>query len=326
MERLSRKKKSKWKKGLIITGVIISVCFVSFVGYGFYLYHSVKEAANSVYKPLGKEKEQQPALKDREKEGKVAKAQSSDEQYPTSINILLLGVDERSGDKGRSDTMIVATLNKEKGSMMMTSIPRDTRVKIDGRSGYSKINAAYAYGNEALAVKTVEDYLNIDISYYVKVNMEGLSSLVDAVGGVTVNNTLDWTDDTIHFHFKKGTLSLNGKQALSYARERHRDPQGDFGRNDRQRQVIEGILNKGKSFTAVTNMQDILNALGNNVQTNLTFDDMKTLVTDYRQCRTNVTNYEVNGTPKMIDGVSFVLVDDKEFQHVHELIANAMAY
>lgn len=137
------------------------------------------------------------------------------------INILLLGVDEREGDKGRSDTMIVATLNPKTDSMLMTSIPRDTRVELPGRSGYSKINAAYAYGDESLSVKTVEKYLDIDISYYAKVNMEGLSDLVDVVGGVTVNNDIDWTHGG--YHYKKGILHLDGKHALAYVRMRHQD-------------------------------------------------------------------------------------------------------
>lgn len=84
---------------------------------------------------------------------------------PNAFNILLLGVDERPGDKVRSDTLLVATLNPNTKSMMLTSIPRDTRVHITGRSGYSKINAAYAYGNEALAVSTVENYLNIEYEW-----------------------------------------------------------------------------------------------------------------------------------------------------------------
>ena len=134
-------KNRKLKSTLLIIGIILGVFFVSIIGYGFYLYHSVKETANEVYKPLGKEKMKAVPLEDRGKNDNVAKAKSMENQYPTSINVLLLGVDERVGDKGRSDTMIVATLNKEKSTMMMMSIPRDTRVQINGHFGYSKINA-----------------------------------------------------------------------------------------------------------------------------------------------------------------------------------------
>jgi polyisoprenyl-teichoic acid--peptidoglycan teichoic acid transferase len=171
-----------------VTGIILGLFVVSIGGYGLYLYHSVVKTANQVYKPLGNSKSDplaDPAS------GSISNKSTSDGSNfimsPNAINILLLGVDERKGDKGRSDTMIVASLNADKNSMMLTSIPRDTRVHLAGRTGYSKINAAYAYGNETLAVSTVEHYLNIPIAYYVKVNMEGLSSLVDAVGGVSVN-------------------------------------------------------------------------------------------------------------------------------------------
>jgi polyisoprenyl-teichoic acid--peptidoglycan teichoic acid transferase len=294
------KPKSKAKKTLSIIGIILGVIILAGGGYAYYLYHSVSETANKMYSPLkGKNSKDLPLNK---------------ESTAPSINVLLLGVDERSGDKGRSDTLIVASLNPTTHSMLMTSIPRDTRVEIPGRSGYSKINAAYAYGNEELAVKTVEKYLNIDIPYYVKVNMEGLSSLVDAVGGVTVNNDISWTG------FPKGTLQLDGKKALVYARMRHEDPRGDFGRNLRQRQVISSVMDKGKSLSSVTNMEKILNAVGSNVATNLSFDDMKRLVSDYESCRENITDYETKGTPKYIDKVSWVLVTDQEFRNVHDKI------
>jgi polyisoprenyl-teichoic acid--peptidoglycan teichoic acid transferase len=314
---------SKMRILFIILGLIIGMCFLSIVGYGFYLYHSVSRTAEQVYKPLGTEKKDPlslPAAKT--SSSKSGSNSSSSAVSPNAINILLLGVDERTGDKGRSDTLMVATLNANTNSMMLTSIPRDTRVNITGHSGYSKINAAYAYGDETLAVSTVERYLNLPISYYIKVNMEGLSSLVNAVGGVTVTNDIDWTSG--NFHYKKGTLHLNGAEALGYTRMRHEDPQGDFGRNGRQRQVIQAVLDKSKSLATVSKINGILEAVGSNVTTNLTLNDMEKLATRFRQCRSNTTNYEVKGTPKYIGGVSWVLVTKQEFQNVHNMIMNKL--
>ncbi|GGE30560.1 transcriptional regulator LytR [Pullulanibacillus camelliae] len=301
------------KKLFIILGTVIGLLFLAVGAGGFYFYHAVKHTAQEVYKPLKTKKNKALPLE------KEAGSSSTDSK---AINVLLLGVDERPGDKGRSDTMIVATLNPQKQSLEMVSIPRDTRVHIAGRAGYSKINAAYAYGDEALAVETVEDYLNIHLDYYLKMNMEGLESLVNAVGGVTVNNAQSWTANGFNYH--KGELHLNGKEALGYTRMRHDDPQGDFGRNSRQRQVIEAIIGKGKQVHTLTTIQSILHAVGRNVQTNLTFTDMKTLAMKYRQCSQNMTNYEVKGTPKSIDGISWVLVSKQERQHVHDLIEGAM--
>ncbi|WEG11493.1 LCP family protein [Pullulanibacillus sp. KACC 23026] len=318
--------KSKRQKIFLIIGVVIGVFLLSIAGYGFYLYHSVSSTAAHVYKPLDGvtsdplSKLSSSKLSSKKNLTKVAA--SSNGIAPNAINILLLGVDERAGDKGRSDTMIVASLNPEKKSMMLTSIPRDTRVKIAGHSGYSKINAAYSYGNESLAVQTVEKYLNIPISYYIKVNMEGLSSLVNAFGGVTVKNDLDFTQN--NFHYKIGTLHLTGAEALAYSRMRYDDPQGDFGRNERQREVIESLLDEGKSITTVPKINKLLGVVGNNVKTNLTLNDMKKLATNYRQCRQSITNYEVQGTPKYLDGVSWVLVSNSEFNHVHQMILNSL--
>lgn len=326
-------KKFKIKKILLITGIVIGVFFMVIVGYGYYLYHSVEQTANEVYHPLKKDQSNLNSIPAAQS-GKKQKSHQSKKTIVTtqnplkshknsSINILLLGVDQRPGDKGRSDTMIVATLNPKKHSLMMTSIPRDTRIHLSGRSGYSKINAAYAYGSESLAVQTVEQYLNIHIPYYVETNMQGLSDLVNAVGGVTVHNNLAWYNGTLNFDFKKGTLNLNGKEALAYSRMRHQDPRGDFGRNQRQRQVIQAVVDKGKSLTGVTHIKNVLNAVGSNVQTNLTFSDMKDLAMNYRQCRQNISNYEVKGTPKYIGGISWVLVSNQEVQHVHSMIQSA---
>lgn len=325
-------KKSKLKKVLLITGIVLGVFVVAILGYGYYLYSSVQQTAKEVYHPLKKDKSNNTSSSSAndQKAGKTSKATKVvadplKSKKSNAINILLLGVDQRPGDHGRSDTMIVATLNPKKHSLMMTSIPRDTRIHLSGHGAYSKINAAYAYGNESLAVQTVENYLNINIPFYVKINMQGLSDLVNAVGGVTVHNSLDWYNGTIHFHYKKGTLHLNGKEALAYSRMRHQDPRGDFGRNQRQRQVIQAVIDKGKSLTGVTHINSVLNTVGNNVQTNLTFSDMKDLAMKYRQCRQNIANYEVKGTPKYIGGISWVLVSKQERQHVHGMIEAALS-
>ncbi len=161
-----------------------------------------------------------------------------------------MGVDERPGDKGRSDALMVMSLDPNHDKMQIVSIPRDTRTTIVGRGSESKINAAYAYGGPDMAINTVENFLDIDLDYYVKVNMEGLSQMVDAVGGVTVNNDRDWYDEGYYkkgYHYKKGEIHLDGPKALGYVRMRHLDNRGDFGRNKRQRQVIQAVLDKGSS-------------------------------------------------------------------------------
>lgn len=306
-QRKKIKNKSKKKRFLKILGIVILLLVLAGGGYAYYVYNAVKNTANKMhldFKPTS---------------GNRADLASGD----TPINVLLLGVDERPGDRGRSDTIIVATLNPKTNSMLMTSIPRDTRTEIVGYGETSKINSAYAHGGVSMATKTVEKMLDIKIDYVAKINMQGLSDLVDAVGGITVNNKLDWYDEGFYkkgYHYKKGEIQLNGPQALGYARMRHQDSRGDFGRNERQRQVITAILNKGKSLTSVAHMQAILDAVGSNVKTNLTFDEMKSIATNYRQCRDHIYDYEAYGTTSTINGASYVLVSQDERNKIHTMI------
>lgn len=302
-----RRKQSKPKRILKILSVILLLFALAGGAYAFYAYNALKDTAGKMHFNL------LPTS------GK--KTDISNGGKP--INVLLLGVDERPNDRGRSDSMIVATLNPKTKSMLMTSIPRDTRTEIVGYGSKGKINSAYAHGGDEMAMKTVENFLNIKIDYIVQINMEGLVDLVNAVGGITVDNPLDWHDEGYYrkgYHYRKGKIQLDGAQALGYSRMRHLDPKGDIGRNLRQRQVITAIVDKGKSLTSVTHMQDILNAVGNNVKTNLTFDDMKSMATGYRQCRNHIYNYEVNGDPEMINGGSYIVVSEQERQKIHDMI------
>ena len=170
--------------------------------------------------------------------------------------------------KAAIDSIIIMTVNPQKKSMDMLSIPRDTRVEIVGKGIDDKINHAYAFGGVEMSMNTVEKFLDIPIDYYVQMNMDGFKDIVDSVGGVTVNNDLDFNHDG--HHFAKGELSLKGAEALSYARMRYDDSRGDFGRQMRQRQVIQGVINKGANISALWKYDDMLKALSNNVETNLT--------------------------------------------------------
>lgn len=292
------------KKQILITlGSIIGIIVIAVVGYAYYLYSSVKETATQIHETV---KLDTPHPK------------PDISQSPKPLSILLMGVDERPGDKGRSDTLIAMTLNPKKKTMQLVSIPRDTRTEIIGRGTTDKINAAYAYGGPKMAIETVENFTGVKMDYYIRVNMEALSALVDAIGGVTVQNDLDWTYSG--FHYTKGELNLNGKEALGYVRMRHQDPNGDFGRNNRQRQVIMAVLNKAASVSTVTHFNQILTALGTNVTTDLTFDDMMNIQKNYSDCRANITQYEVKGKGEMIGGIYYLNVPDEEKANVSNML------
>lgn len=208
------------------------------------------------------------------------------------FSVLLLGVDERVDDSGRSDTIIVATVNPDKDSVKLVSIPRDTLVTIPGH-GKDKVNAAYAYGGVNLAVQTVEDYLDIPINYYTKINMEGMIDLVDAVGGIHVDNKYAFELDGVTL--ATGTQDLDGTQALQYARMRKQDPAGDFGRQERQKEVITKIAKKALGIQSVTNFNKIFNAVGKNVETNFSGSEIWELLKGYSSVASHIENLKLEG-------------------------------
>lgn len=235
------------------------------------------------------------------------------------LNILLLGVDQRSGDKGRSDALMILSLDPKKDTMQLVSIPRDTRTTIVGKGIEDKINHAYAFGGTEMSVATVENFLGIDLDYYVRMNMEGLQELVDELGTITVDNEIEWQDGK--YNFTKGPIEMDGQQTMAFVRMRKQDPSGDFGRTKRQRQVIEGIVNRGATVGSVPKINSTIDILGNNMATNMDFDDMKKLLTGYKDTRKNVVSYMMEGTGTKIDGVYYMVVSDEEVQKVHGMIS-----
>ncbi|MGG0888369.1 LytR family transcriptional regulator [Cytobacillus horneckiae] len=302
MSRHNRKKKGKWLK---ITGIVVLLLFLGAGIYAFTVYKSLTNAVETMHQPINREKsekrQEQIALKNKE-----------------PFSVLMLGVDEREGDKGRSDTMIVLTVNPNEKSIKMVSIPRDTRTEIIGRGVQDKINHAYAFGNEEMSMATVENFLDIPLDYYIKVNMEGFKDIVDAVGGITVNSSLEFSQNK--HQFVKGQNSLDGDAALAYIRMRKEDPNGDFGRQDRQRQVIQGIIKKGVSFNSLTNFDDIFAALGQNVRTNLSYKEMVDIQKNYRDAAGNIEQMTISGSGQTINNVWYLVVDESEQVRIQNLL------
>ncbi len=288
-----RKRKLKIKNTvLFVLALLITVG--GLVSYG--VYRNVAKSISNMYEPLHRDSEQK-------------KAAPHD-----PISILLLGIDERPGDNGRPDSMIVMTVNPETKKATMTSIPRDTRVFIRSKNTFSKMNSAYTYGGIEGTVQTVEQFLDIPINYYIKVNMDGFKDIVDAVGGVTVNNRIDFTLEGVHL--SKGKLHLDGKTALTYARMRKDDPRGDFGRQQRQREIINQIIHEGAQLKSLTNYQEILTALEKNIKTNLTLDKMIDIQSSYKEAAKDIKQFEIEGEDKKIDGLWFHVVTDEKRKEI----------
>ncbi len=210
--------------------------------------------------------------------------------------------------------MIVMTINPETKKTTMTSIPRDTRVFIKSKNKFSKMNSAYTYGGIEGTVETVEQFLNIPINYYIKINMDGFKDIVDAIGGITVDNRIDFTLEGVHL--SKGKQHLNGKTALTYARMRKDDPRGDFGRQERQREIINEIIHEGAQLKSLTNYQGILTALEKNIKTNLTLDKMIDIQHSYKEAAKDIKQIEIEGEDKKVDGLWYHLVTDEKRKEI----------
>ncbi|WP_283153403.1 LytR family transcriptional regulator [Guptibacillus hwajinpoensis] len=289
------------KKFLIIVGVILGVLVLAGGGYAYYLYDSVKDTASDMHEPISRETS-------------TLRADKVETKEKDPISILLMGVDERENDQGRSDTMIMITVNPNDNSMIMFNIPRDTRTEIIGRGTVEKMNHAYAYGGVEMAMDTVENFLDVPIDYYFKVNMEAFEDVVSALNGVTVDNPFAF--DYGGYTFPKGEVSLNADEALAFSRMRYEDPKGDLGRNDRQREIIKAIIDKGANVGSINKIDDLLEAVGSNVKTNMTFKEMNDIFKNYKGARNNMETFEIDGSGEMIDGLWYYIVSDQEKQSI----------
>ncbi|MBC1253041.1 hypothetical protein HB765_10550 [Listeria welshimeri] len=270
-----------------------------------YAYWKTSNTFDKMYKPLDNSNES---------------AVSLDGTVPFSV--LILGVDERENDRGRSDTLIVATINGEKNQAQMLSIPRDTQAEIVGHNTTEKINAAYAYGGVNMAQDTTTKFLNdIPFNYYIKINMEGFKDLVNSVGGIKVYNRTEGISYN-NKEFKKGELHLNGEEALQYVRIRKTDPNGDFGRQKRQQDAIIAVSKKLLSTETVFSLNEILDSAGNNIETDFTMTDITKIAKNYGTAVNNVTNIKMNGKGgKLNDGLWYYVVNKQERAKVHSELA-----
>ena len=250
-------------------------------------------------------------------------------QQTKPITILLMGVDTGSKERketweGNSDTMILVTVNPKTKKTTMTSLERDLLTDIEG-SGEAKLNSAYAEGGADLAISTIQKVLDIDIDYYALINMQGMIDLVDAVGGIEVTNHFDFpisiAENEPEFQAKvePGTHKINGEQALVYSRMRYDDPDGDYGRQKRQREVIQKVVAKLLKMDSIGSYKKILSAVSSNVQTSIDLGDTNTLrsLMGYSDALKNIKSYQLAGSDAMINGGSYQVASTEDILKVH---------
>lgn len=240
--------------------------------------------------------------------------------------MVIMGVDNREGEtRARSDTLIVAYVDPPRNAVTLISIPRDTRVKIPDH-GRNKINAANALGGPSLVIETVKELTGLPISHYLQVDFMGFKDIVDALGGITVDvpqkiqdpkaGNYDYTAYTIY----AGEQKLNGAQALTFVRSRQ-FPEGDLQRIRNQQIFIRALLKETLRVANALKLPKIVNAVANNVTTDMSVTQLLSLANDMRDMpEGGLEAVTMPGVPETIGGVSYVIADDDAFAAMVERV------
>lgn len=285
-ERVMEQKNKRKKSTFAIIGILLSVLAVASASYYWFSGGNLE--------------------KDKEK-GSIVSPQNK-------INIMVLGVDERADDVGRSDTLFVVTVDTNTKEVAMLSVPRDTRVKIPGK-GWDKINHAYAFGGHKLAQEAVEGLLGIKIDHHILINIAGFKKIIDAIGGVTIDVEKrmyynDPYDDNggLVIDLRKGVQHMDGDTAIQYVR--YRDEEGDIGRVERQQKFLKAVLNEVASPSVITKIPAIIKEISSVVKSDLSTSEMLNLAKILNDAsKKGLKTDMVPGKPAYIDDVSYWLPD-----------------
>ena len=246
---------------------------------------------------------------DKPTENKAARMASPDKTV-----VMLMGVDEREGDVGRSDTLMIATLDAKKHKAAILSVPRDTRVKIKGH-GFDKINAAYAYGGHRLTQSTIEDLLGVEMEHYVIINVNAFTKIIDAIGGIDINVEKrmyyedPWDDNGgLVINLYPGQQHMDGSTAITYVR--YRDEEGDIGRITRQQKFMKAVMDKLTSPSIIPRIPAIIGQVVDSINTDLSVKQMIEFMAALKEAQSNGLQTEMlPGKPVYIDGVSYWIPD-----------------
>lgn len=251
-------------------------------------------------------------------EERINKALAGETDNPNqsleTLNVLLMGLDGESknediqNQEARADTMMVVSINPKTNTTKVVSLPRDTYVFDSNVQDFVKLNATYIYGGPEGSVRAVEELLHIPIDFYVTVNMTGLESLVNAIGGVEVTPPLTFSyHDT---YFEEGVVRhVSGVEAMNYVRMRKEDPRGDFGRQDRQQEVIQSILTKLLAMDARDYVK-LVPFLIQHVRTNVNLTKGYALYYDYREAVKQLQRISLE------DGVEDIIYNNQYFAYL----------
>ena len=296
-----KKKKGKFKK-ILLTLITLTILLIG--SFTAYTYFNFKNSTNKGYKGVDYVSQVDPNFK--------------------KFSVLILGIDENDSraaegqtrENSRTDSMILASINKDKGRMDMISIPRDSLALIrtkedkinDNAYFYDKITHAHAFNGIEGTIDAVKNLFDTPINFYVLINFKAFEQTVNAFGGIDLYVPFDMDEQNANgemqtVKLKKGWHTLNGEQALAFCRSRYYD--SDIDRGQRQLQAIHALIDKAKSLNALTKINEVINIAGDNVEHNLKPEQISSAIQMFMGGNMQIVSHKIDGYDIMYNGVYY---------------------
>lgn len=309
----ARKRKGRWLQVVVV--IFMTLFFLAAIFIGYY-YWQVKKTAEQTFKEI-----------DRATVPSTRQIETLEEPF----SVLALGIEDYMDDVARTDVILFNIVNPKSKEVAMVTIPRDSYVFIESEGYQDKINHAYVFDGLEGTIKAIYNLLDIPIDYYVSTNFNGFTDMVDAVGGIDVNvpftfeakmiNPSEWKTYT------EGFAHLNGREALAYVRMRKTDPEGDFGRSKRQKEVIKAITDKAVSFDSLTRIDNMLQAVGNNVQMNIPYDKYLSFLNLGKDLiNSKIDSIQLQGNGEYIGDIWYYILDEANVEKVKEHLKEMLSH
>lgn len=315
-KRQSGKKKNRGKQAIIALVILLIAGAGAYIfrkplavmAFDLFLSGKVEQTLERSYSPLA---------------GEEAKPVEQ-EQQTEPFSALLLGVDQRSNEAARSDTMIYAVVRPEDAKVLLVSIPRDTYTEIVGKDKEDKINHAYAFGGEKMAKDTVENFIGAPVDYYAAINFEGLREIVDALGGIELPITqtiVNKQADHEKFTIEAGKPLYDGQEALNFVRYRE---DGGYNRTMRHQVFLSAMVDRMLKLDQVTKIPELINMMGDNFKTDLPPNQIiglskQVLLGD---ASPQISGFTITGTGMRLNGVYYDRANEEDVDFAKEMIDN----
>ncbi|KMY43033.1 transcriptional regulator [Bacillus sp. FJAT-27916] len=297
-ERIKRRKKIRRRRIVAFIVLPILTLILAVGGYAAYLYYTASDVLKDSY------------------DGSTVSERAVN-PADDNVSVLFMGVDDsdvrNSGKGSRTDALLLATFNDDDKTVKLLSIPRDSYVYIPDKGTYSKITHAHAYGGVEYTINTVENLLQVPVDYYVKMNFNAFVDVVDALGGITVDVPYTFSEQNSKdkagaITIEEGTQTLDGEEALAFARTRKKD--SDIERGKRQQQLIQAIVEKASSASSITKYANVIQGIGKNMKTNMTFAEMKGFTNYVMASDLSIESLNLKGSDSYINNVYYYQLDE----------------